>query len=115
SGTVSDPQNLPIKGAKVSVVNANTGATRSATTDDDGRYNLVGLSPGQYKLTVDGGANFAAYENPSIVLTVGESASFDPHLQLKGLQQVTEVRAETTLIEPAKTEVSQTVEQRRIE
>ena len=114
SGTVSDPQNLAVKGAKVTLANRATGATRVAVTDDSGRYNLVGIPPGQYKLTVDGGANFALYENASIVLTVGESAPFDPHLELKGIQQTVTV-SETAPIETTKTEVSDTVEQRRIE
>ncbi|HEX8836793.1 MAG TPA: carboxypeptidase regulatory-like domain-containing protein [Candidatus Acidoferrum sp.] len=115
SGTVSDPQNLGVKGAKVTLANAATGATRTAVTDDSGRYNLVGIPPGQYKLTVDGGANLALYENASIVLTVGESASFDPRLELKGIQQTVMVSTETAPIETTKTEVSDTVEQRRID
>jgi hypothetical protein len=115
SGTVIDQQNLPVKGAKVMVTNSGTGASRSAVTDDGGRYNLVGLFPGRYKMAVDGGANFAAYENASIVLTVGEDASFDPRLELKGVQQSITVSAETAPIETTKTEVSQTVEQRRID
>src|SRR3979490_3448579 len=115
SGTVSDPQGLPVKGAKVTMTNAGTGAQRTSVTDDAGRYNLVGLPPGQYKMAVDGGANFAVYENASIVLTVGESATFDPRLDLKGMQQSVTVLAETAPIETTKTEVSQTVEQRRID
>jgi len=83
SGTVSDPQGLPVKGARVTVTNAGTGAQRISVTDDGGRYNLVGLPPGQYKMAVDGGANFSVYENPSIVLTVGETASFDLRLDSK--------------------------------
>jgi hypothetical protein len=115
SGTVSDPQGLPVKGAKVTMTNAGTGAQRNAVTDDGGRYNLVGLPPGQYKMAVDGGANFAVYENASIVLTVGESATFDPRLDLKGMQQSVTVSAETAPIETTKSDVSQTVEQRRID
>jgi hypothetical protein len=115
SGTVSDPQGLPVKGAKVTVTNASTGAQRTAVTDDGGRYNLVGLPPGQYKMTVDGGANLAIYENPSIVLTVGEAATFDPRLDLKGMQQSVLVTTEAAPIETSKTDVSQTVEQRRID
>src|SRR5437763_9801763 len=115
SGTVFDPQNLGLKGAKVTLTNAATGAMRTAVTDDNGRYNLVGIPPGRYKMTVDGGANFGTYENPSVVLTVGESATFDPRLELKGMQQTVTVSAETAPIETTKTEVSDTVEQRRID
>src|SRR5690242_12306613 len=115
SGTVFDPQNLGVKGAKVTLTNAATGAMRTAVTDDNGRYNLVGIPPGRYKMTVDGGTNFGTYENPSVVLTVGESATFDPRLELKGMQQTVTVSAETAPIETTKTEVSDTVEQRRID
>src|SRR5690348_13688460 len=115
SGTVSDPQGLPVKGAKVTVTNASTGAQRTAVTDDGGRYNLVGLPPGQYKMTVDGGPNLAVYGNPSIVLTVGEAATFDPRLDLKGMLQSVMVTTEAAPIETSKTDVSQTVEQRRID
>src|SRR5438552_2816775 len=115
SGTVSDPQGLPVGDAKVTVTNASTGAQRTAVTDDGGRYNLVGLQPGQYKMTVDGGANLAVYENPSMVLTVGEAATFDPRLDLKGMQQSVLVTTEAAPIETSKTDVSQTVAQRRID
>src|SRR5256884_4307731 len=115
SGTVSDPQGLPVGDAKVTVTNASTGAQRTAVTDDGGRYNLVGLQPGQYIMTVDGGANLAVYENPSMVLTVGEAATFDPRLDLKGMQQSVLVTTEAAPIETSKTDVSQTVQQRSID
>jgi hypothetical protein len=115
SGTVSDPQGLPVKGATITMTNAGTGAQRNAVTDDGGRYNLVGIAPGRYKMTVDGGPNFAVYENDSVVLTVGEAATFDPHLDLKGMQQTVTVSAETAPIETTKSDVSQTVGQRRID
>src|SRR6266478_1891619 len=105
SGAVSDPQGLPVKGAKITMTNAGTGAQRNAVTDDGGRY----------KMAVDGGANFELFEDASIVLTVGESATFDPRLVLKGMQQSVTVSAETSPIETTKSDVSQTVEQRRID
>ena len=115
SGTVSDPQGLPVKGAMVTMTNAGTGAQRTSITDDGGRYNLVGLPPGQYRMAVDGGANFSVYENASIVLTVGETATSDLRLDLKGMQQTVTVSTETSPIETTKTEVSDTVTQRRID
>jgi len=115
SGTVTDPQGLPVKGAKVTVINSVTGAERSTVADDNGRYNLVGLPPGQYKLTVDGGANFGTFENNAITVTVGENAAFDAKLELRGMQQSVTVTTETAPIETTKTEVSQTVDERRID
>src|ERR1700720_3895355 len=115
SGAVTDPQGLAVRGAKVTVTNAATGAVRSIVVDDEGRYTLIGLTPGKYKISVDGGANFGVFQNDSIVVTVGEDATFNPRLDLKGMTQTVTVTTETAPIETSKTEVSQTIEQRRIE
>src|SRR5580700_4923917 len=63
SGTVVDPQGLGVKGAKITLTNANTGATRGTVADDAGHYNFVGLPPGKYTMSVDGGGGFAVYQN----------------------------------------------------
>jgi Carboxypeptidase regulatory-like domain/TonB dependent receptor len=115
SGIVTDPQGLAVHGARVTVTNAATGAARTTVVDDDGHYSLVGLPPGKYRISVDGGANFAVYANDSVVVTVGEDATFNPRLELKGMTQTVMVTTETAPIETAKTEVSQTIEQRRID
>jgi len=115
SGTVSDPQGLAVRGAKVTATNAATGAERTIVVDDDGRYSLIGLTPGKYKISVDGGANFALFQDDHVIITVGEDATFNPRLQLKGVSQTVTVTTETANIETSKTEVSQTVEQRRID
>jgi len=115
SGTVVDPSGAGVKGAKVMVTNVATGTERSAETDDTGHYTLVGLPPGRYKMSVDGGASFAAYQNASIVVTVGENATLDPHLELRGRVESILVTTETAPIETTKTEVSQTIEQRLID
>src|SRR5256885_62678 len=115
SGTVTDPQGSAMKDARVTVTNTVTGAERTTISDENGRYNLVGLPPGRYKLSVDGGPGFAIYSASSIVLTVGETTSVNPQLQIKGIQQVVTVTTEPALVETSKTEVSQIVEQRRID
>jgi hypothetical protein len=115
SGSVTDPQGLGVRGAKVTVISAVTGAERSIVTDENGRYNLVGLTPGRYKMSVDGGGNFASFESESVVVTVGENATLNPRLELRGMSQTVTVISETAAIETTKTEVSQTVDQRRID
>jgi Carboxypeptidase regulatory-like domain/TonB dependent receptor len=114
SGTVTDPQGLAVRGAKLTITNAGTGAERSVVSDEGGRYKVVGLTPGRYRVSVDGGANFAGFQNDAVEVTVGEDAVFNPRLELKGVQQSITVTSETLPIETTKTEVSQTVGQRSI-
>src|SRR5580658_8473818 len=114
SGTVTDPQGLAVRGAKLTITNAGTGAERAVVSDEGGRYKVVGLPPGRYKVNVDGGPNFEVYENDSVIVTVGEDAAFDLRLDLKGMKQTITVTTETAAIETTKTEVSQTVDQRSI-
>src|SRR5579859_3177363 len=114
SGKVSDPQGLPVKAATITVTNEDNGAQRISATDDGGRYNLVGLPPGQYKMTVDGGVGFAVYNNDAIILTVGEAATLDPQLQLRGQQQSVTVSSEPVLVETQKTDVSSTIDSLKI-
>ena len=115
SGTVTDPQGAPIKSANITAINLATGVERNAVTDDSGHYTLVALPPGNYKVTVDGGVNFSRFTNESLSLTVGQNATFDMRLELRGMQQTVTVTSEVAAIETTKTEVSQTVDERRID
>jgi carboxypeptidase family protein/TonB-dependent receptor-like protein len=115
SGSVLDPAGRAIAGAKLTLTSSTTGAERSTTSDETGRYSFVSLAPGAYKLTVDGGSNFAPFTNESLTVRVGENAGFDPRLELKGVQQTVTVTTEAANIETTKTEVSQTVDERRID
>jgi hypothetical protein len=114
SGTVTDPQGLAVRGARVTVTSATTGAERTILVDDDGRYIFIGLPPGQYKLSVDAGANFAAYQDPAVVLTVGQAAMLNPQLLLLGQQQTVTVTSETALVETQKTDDSSTIDSLQI-
>ena len=115
SGTVTDPQGLGVKAAKVMLSSKTTGAERSIVADESGHYAFVGLPPGTYKLSVDGGAGFNTYTIEKLVVTVGEDAIFDLKLELHSISQTVTVTSETEAVETAKSEVSQTVDQRRID
>ena len=115
SGVVSDPQGLGVKSAKVTVENKTTGAERSIVADESGHYAFVGLPPGSYKMTVDGGAGFNTYSVEKLGVTVGEDAIVNLKLELRGISQTVTVTSETAAVETTKSEVSQTVDQRRID
>jgi hypothetical protein len=115
SGTVLDPQGLGINSAKVALVSKSTGAERSIVTDETGHYVFVSLAPGTYRMTVDGGSGFGLLTNEELTITVGQEATYDPQLLLRGIEQSTTVTATTTLVETTKTEVSQTVDHHLID
>ncbi len=51
TGQVSDQMGASVPGAKVEIVSG-LAATRSAATDDEGRYRFEGLEPGEYTIRV---------------------------------------------------------------
>jgi len=113
-GLVTDPQGLAVRGAKVTTTSLATGAERNATADEGGRYVIVGLVPGEYKIRVEGGTNFAPYENPSVQVRVGQEAVLNVKLELGTQTQVVTVSSESLPIETTRSESAQTIEERQI-
>lgn len=51
-GTIKDPQGQPVKGATITAENpAASPSSFTATTDDRGRYSIIGLKTGTWKVT----------------------------------------------------------------
>ena len=113
-GRVTDPQGLAVANAKVSVRNQGTGATRDVTADSSGHYEFVGLPPGHYELTVEGMSGFAKLVNPDVLLTIGQAGEFDPQLQLQAAATSVTVNAAPALIETARTQTANTINQTSI-
>lgn len=115
SGTVTDQQGLAVRGAKITVTSAVTGAERKVVADENGHYTIVGLVPGEYKLHVEGGTNFAPYEVPSVEARVGSEVTVNATLTLGTQTQTVTVTTESAAIETTRSESAQTVEQRQID
>ncbi|MBI4482879.1 MAG: carboxypeptidase regulatory-like domain-containing protein, partial [Acidobacteria bacterium] len=73
SGVVMDQSAATVPGATVTVRNLDTNATRSATTEADGRYNFPGLPVGRYELTAEL-VGFAKYVRGPINLVLNQVA-----------------------------------------
>jgi hypothetical protein len=108
SGTVRDPQGLVVAGATLELANPANGVTRSVTSDASGRYEMIGSPPGTYTLTVTA-QGFATLKNPSLTLTFGTAAEYDPQLQVQSTAQTVNVTGATDLVETSKTDVSTTI------
>jgi outer membrane receptor protein involved in Fe transport len=114
SGTVTDTSGAVIQGAAVSVRNVDTGAVRSAKSNDEGIFTIPLLASGIYEVTA-GAAGFSAGRVGNVVVTVGGDANVKLVLEPAGVQAAVTVSSEAPLIETTKSSVSSVVNERMIE
>ncbi|HMB29371.1 MAG TPA: TonB-dependent receptor [Blastocatellia bacterium] len=114
SGVVRDASGALVPNVKITARNASTGATRDATTDNEGRYSLTNLGPGQYEVRAER-AGFKTAAQSGVILTVGGAAVLDLTIQIGEVSEIVEVKQEEPLIEPTKAELSRVVNERSIE
>src|SRR5215467_16388645 len=75
-GTVTDSSGAPVADSTVNAKNIETGATRSTTTDEAGRYLILSLPVGEYELKASK-SGFQDATRTGIRLVVGQEASVD--------------------------------------
>jgi len=73
SGVVNDENNKPVKAATVAAENPDTNVTFTATTDDKGRFTILGLRPGTWRFVAAAPGYFA--EQGSMPIRVGSPNS----------------------------------------
>ncbi|HST53346.1 MAG TPA: TonB-dependent receptor [Pyrinomonadaceae bacterium] len=114
SGSVKDQTGAVVPGATVTARNADKNITRTATSNDQGLYQLTNLPPGTYEVSVEA-TNFKKVVVPSVTVTVGQRADLDVALEVGQITDVVTVTgAQTELVETSKTNVSNTIDQARI-
>ena len=88
AGTVRDPSEALVRGAVVTVKNADTGQSRAATTDETGEFVFAQLPPGVYDMSVEA----AGFQNPrkTVVVQTGSTTRADVQLTVDVLQQAVE-------------------------
>jgi hypothetical protein len=91
SGTVTDPTNAVVNSATVTLTDTATKNTRSATTNEAGRYIFVDVAPGTYELTV--GKQGFSTSKTQVTVQVGSSTTANLTLQVGGSNVVVEVTA----------------------
>jgi outer membrane receptor protein involved in Fe transport len=81
-GLVTDPNGASVKGATVTATSPNLISTKTAITGDDGRYQILALPPGMYKVTVDA-TGFGKFEQSDVSVNLGKTSTADAKLQLE--------------------------------
>jgi len=114
SGVVADAQSAVLPGVALTLRNAETGFTRTAVSDGDGRYRLGGLPPGRYVLRAEV-SGFATVEVTDITLTIGLEVEQNFTLQIGSLQESLTVTGAAPVVETTRTDVSGVITQQQIE
>ena len=113
SGRVTDESGGVLPGVSVTVIQTDTGFTRTTVTDDGGAYVLPNLPLGPYRLEVML-AGFRTYQQTGIVLQVGATPAINVALALGELAETVTVEAAAPLVDTQSAGISEVVEQERI-
>jgi hypothetical protein len=114
-GTVLDQTDAVVGGATVTAKSSSTGITRTATTNENGEFQILGLPPGDYEITAEA-ATFKKTVISPVKLTVGQRAELPVKLEIGEASVTVNVDGgSVALVETARTTVSNTIDQQRIE
>ena len=91
NGTILDAQQSVLAGASVKLVSVSTRGERKATSSDQGLFQITGLLPGEYDLTVEA-TGFAPYSQ-RLRLEVAQQLSVDLHLSVASQASTVKVEA----------------------
>src|SRR5689334_24186012 len=111
-GTVSGPGGVPIVSAQIVARNVNTGATRTALSNEAGVYTLVGLTPGTYDVNVR--RIGSAPETRRIVVQIGAMQVQDFSLTPQAAVLETQIVTAATGVETHTSEVATNITQAQI-
>ena len=114
TGRIVDDQGAAVPGVTVTARNAQTGFTRTDTSDAEGIYRLNAMPVGTYDITAEL-QGFSRIESKGIVLNVGQTHDINLTLKVASLQETVTVSGETPIIESTSSSVGGVVDIGRIE
>jgi len=112
-GSVLDPQGLAIPNAHVHIVSVSTNSEREVNSNAAGLYEIAGLKPGRYLLSIQQ-AGFQKAEE-SVDLEVGQQATLDVQLKVGAESQTVAVKGSAELLKTDDASVGEVVDQRSVE
>src|SRR6266540_1497708 len=100
-GTVADTSGAVIPNATLTIVNLETGATRTATTDQSGVYRAPLLPLGTYRVTAEA-SGFKRLVREGITLTTGQTATVSMALEAGQVTELVTITADAPIADLAK-------------
>lgn len=113
-GAVTDATGGGVVGAKVTVTSVETGATRDATTNQEGAYRIESLLPGTYNVTASA-TGYSSTTNKGLVVPGSTIVTANVVLQVGQTSQEVQVTADNSNLNTDNAEISGTLGQVEIE
>jgi hypothetical protein len=113
-GTAKDQQGSVLPGVTVTLRNQDSGVSRTAVTESDGRYHFLAVPPGRYRITAEL-QGFAPRETGDIAVTIGLSVTQDLSLGIQAVQESVTVTGDAPTVDVTKSEVAGVVTPQQIE
>jgi hypothetical protein len=110
-GTVVDPSGGAVPGAKVTLINEATHATREVQSGANGEYIFLEVPVGTYQIDATS-QGFKKYTRKGIVLNLNEVVSVDLALQIGGSTDVVEVTGVPPVVDTTSTQLGAIVNER---
>src|SRR5579864_1427444 len=111
-GTVTDKSGAAVNGAKITVVESDTGATRDAVSDTQGYYVVPSLRPAQY--SVSARATGFRGSRQQVTLLADQTLTVNLPLEVGTSTEVVNVMTNELQVDTTTPTLQQVVEQRRI-
>lgn len=113
-GYVADPKGAPVAGASLTLVNPETGLTRSAVSDGEGFYQFAATPVGTYAVTVER-TGFQTQTVETVLIEVGRTVVVDFELRIGELEERVTVDPDSPLVELSAVAVGQVINQRTVQ
>src|ERR1700676_3989777 len=97
-GTVLDPTGAVVGGAKITVTNTRTGASRETTSDKEGNYQVLDLVIGIYRVSAEK-AGFAKLVTGEQQLLIGQTLRIDLSMSVGSTSETVDVDATVSSVE----------------
>jgi hypothetical protein len=108
-GTVTDSSGAAVAGVKMTIMETNTGISRTSQTNESGNYVIPDLPPGMYTVTAEQ-SGFKRASRAAIDVIVNTTERVDLVLQPGDLSQTVTVEAETPILQTERADTGRKLE-----
>lgn len=113
SGRVTDSSKGRLPGATVTVTNVATNVGSTTTTNGEGEYNVLYLTPGTYTLTIEL-SGFKKMVREGLEVRIGDKLAVDTTLDVGRVEETVSVTAESPLLETRSGSAGQVIGEKQI-